>query len=54
MNKITKIEYVKVSDLQEFLNKQREVINKNFPQNTNWEINLALTGLIVTIENALK
>lgn len=54
MNKIERVEYVKVSDLQEFLNEQKKVVFRDFPSETKWETHLALIGLISIIENAIS
>jgi len=54
MDKIERIEYIKISDLQKFLDEQKEVVKKEFPEDTKWETHIALIGLIGIIENAIK
>ena len=54
MDKIERIEYIKISDLQKFLDEQKKVVFRDFPADTKWETHLALIGLISIIENAIK
>lgn len=54
ITKLEKVEYIKVSDLQQLLNECKDMINKDYPLKTKMDEHIILLGIVTMIENAIK